>query len=503
MQDETDSFEGAFDNDEPQVAVVPPAVPGYPTASAMPPELETFVARRHEPPDALPVKGQLQDNDLSLFGKTNYTRGYSPVRYVFGIKRKDRRRHLYVIGKSGVGKTKLLEQLIRADIHFGFGVGVIDPHGDLINAMLEFVPENRIQDVVVIDPADRDFPISFNPIAGVAEEDKHMVTDSIIEIFKKQFASDWSPRIEHLLRFSTLAMIDYPKGTLNGMVSLLSSGPYRSKVIEHIKDHVVRRFWAIEFPEWSQRYDAEAVSPLLNKLGQLLADPLMRNIFGQQENKVDLYDIMQKKKILLVNLSKGRVGDEKSAFFGAVLVTKLYQASMQRIRLPEKDRLPFYLYVDEFQNIATRTFENILAEARKFGFCLTVANQNLSQLSPSLRSSLFGNVASIIVFQISAEDAAIMEMEMKPVFEMQDMINLSEREIYVKMTIDGRRWDPFSAEVLPVTEPRHTSFAEQIMKQSREKYAAARELVEKQLEGGSDEEKKQEAVKISVDDIIV
>ena len=499
---EEDNFEGAFGDEDLQAA---PSVPAYPTsASALPPELETFVARRHEPPDALPIKGQLPDQDLSLFGRTNYTRGYSPVRYVFGVKRRDRRRHLYVIGKSGVGKTKLLEQLIRADIFYGHGVGVIDPHGDLINAILEFVPENRINDCVVIDPADRDFPISFNPIANVAEEDKHMVTDSIIEIFKKQFASDWSPRIEHLLRFATLAMIDYPKGTLNGMVSLLSSGPYRSKVIEHIKDPVVRRFWAIEFPEWSQRYDAEAVSPLLNKLGQLLADPLMRNIFGQSESKIDLYDILKKKQIMLVNLSKGRIGDEKSAFFGAVLITKLYQASMQRIRLPEKERIPYYLYVDEFQNIATKTFENILAEARKFGLNLTVANQNLSQLSPSLRSSLFGNVASVIVFQISAEDAAIMEMEMKPVFEMQDMINLSEREIYVKMTIDGRRWDPFSAEVLPVNEPRHASFLDKIMDQTRQKYAAARETVEKQLEGGDlAEQKKAEAPKISMDDIIV
>lgn len=495
MPQDHDDYSGAFSSVEPQ-----PQMPSPPQAA----EFEAFVARRHEPPETLPMRGAVPDTDISLFGQTNYSRGYASARYIFGIKRKDRRRHLYVIGKSGVGKTKLLEQLIRADIHYGHGVGVIDPHGDLINAILDFIPENRINEVVVIDPADRDFPISFNPIANVAEEDKHMVTDSIIEIFKKQFASDWSPRIEHLLRFSTLAMIDYPKGTLSGMVSLLSSGPYRSKVIEHIKDPVVRRFWAIEFPEWSQRYDAEAVSPLLNKLGQLLADPLMRNIFGQSESKIDLYDILKRKQILLVNLSKGRIGDEKSAFFGAVLITKLYQASMQRIRLPEKDRIPYYLYVDEFQNIATRTFENILAEARKFGLNLTVANQNLSQLSPSLRSSLFGNVASIIVFQISAEDAAIMEMEMKPVFEVQDMINLSEREVYVKMTIDGRRWDPFSADVLPVNAPKHVPLTSKIVMQSREKYACKREEVELQLEGGSvEEQKKAEAPKISMDEIIV
>jgi len=464
-------------------------------------ELETFVARRHEPPDTLPAKDDIDPKDLSLFGRSNYSSGFSNKRYIFGIKRRDRQRHMYVIGKSGVGKTKLLEHFIRADIFYGHGLGVIDPHGDLIQDILDFLPEDRIKDVVLIDPSDREFPISFNPIANVSDEDKHMVTDAIIEIFKKQFASDWTPRIEHLLRFSTLAMIDYPNGTFNGMVSLLSSGPYRGKVIEHIKDSVVRRFWAIEFPEWSQRYDAEAVSPLLNKLGQLLADPLMRNIFGQQENKIDFFDIMQNKKIFLVNLAKGRIGDDKSAFFGAVLITKIYQASMQRIRLATNERTPFYFYVDEFQNIATKTFENMLAESRKFGIAVTVANQNLSQLTPSLRSTLFGNIGSMIVFQISAEDAAIMELEMRPVFEVSDMINLAEREIYVKMTIDGKRWDPFSADVLTVTAPKHPSFMNKIVEYTRDKFARIKAEVEKEIERGDMKEEKVE--KIDESEVIV
>jgi len=451
------------------------------------PELETFVARRHEPPDTLPTKDDTRAEDISLFGRTNFSSGFSSTRYIFGLKRRDRMRHMYVIGKSGVGKTKMLEHFIRADIHFEHGLGVIDPHGDLIQDILDFLPEDRLDDVVLIDPSDRDFPISFNPIANVPEEDKHMITDGIIEIFKKQFSSDWTPRIEHLLRFSTLAMIDYPKGTLNGMVSLLSSGPYRGKVIEHVKDPVVRRFWAIEFPEWSQRYDAEAVSPLLNKLGQLLADPLMRNIFGQQDNKIDFFDVMQNEKIFLVNLSKGRIGDEKSAFFGAVIITKIYQAAMQRIRLPSNERTPFYFYVDEFQNIATKTFENILAEARKFAIALCVANQNLSQLTPSLRSTLFGNVANIIVFQIGAEDAAIMEREMSPIFGVSDMINLAEREIYVKMTIDGKRWDPFSADVLTVTAPKHPSYAVKIIDQVRDSYARPKDEVEKEVTDSGEE----------------
>ncbi|HBD05699.1 TPA: hypothetical protein DCZ32_04545 [Candidatus Uhrbacteria bacterium] len=474
------------------------------------PEMETYVARRHEPPDVLPVHDEVKPEDVSIFGKSNYSSvGYTSKRLIFGIKRKDRKRHLYIIGKSGVGKTKLLELLIRPDIHFDHGVCVIDPHGDLINTILDFIPENRINDVIVIDPSDKEFPISFNPIAGVSDADKHMVTDSIIEIFKKQFGNDWTPRVEHLLRFATLAMIDYPQGSFNGMVALLASGPFRSKVIEHIKDDVVRRFWAIEFPEWSQRYDAEAVSPLLNKFGQLLSDPLLRNIFGQTENKIDFFDIMKEKKIVLVNLAKGRIGDEKSAFFGATLITKIFQGSMKRINMPESERHSFYLYVDEFQNIATKTFENILAEARKFGIALTVANQNLSQLSMSLRSALFGNVASIVVFQISAEDAAIMEQEMKPVFEVQDMINLSEREIYVKMTIDGRRWDPFSADVLTLTSPKHESYGSRIIKQSREKYASPKGIVEAEIEKiqrealGIPAKGEKEEQKVESDDMVV
>ncbi|PJA46880.1 hypothetical protein CO172_03440 [Candidatus Uhrbacteria bacterium CG_4_9_14_3_um_filter_36_7] len=472
-------------------------------------EGENIVARRHEAPDVLPTNEKSPPEDVSLFGRTNYSSGYGSKRWIFGIKRKDRLRHLYVIGKSGVGKTKLLELLIRADVFFGYGTCVIDPHGDLIQSILEFVPEERLDDIAVINPSDRNFPIAFNPIANVAEEDRFPVTNEMIEIFKKQFSSDWSPRIEHLLRFTTLAMIDYPNGTINGMVSLLSSGPFRGKVIEHIKDSVVRRFWAIEFPEWSQRYDAEAVSPLLNKLGQLLADPLMRNIFGQQTNKIDFFKFMQEKKVVLVNLAKGPLGDDVSAFFGAILITKIKQSAMKRVALPASERFPFYLYVDEFQNIATKTFENLLAEARKFGIALTMANQNLSQIDAALKASLFGNVASLITFQISSDDALILQNELAPIFEFHDVINLAAREIYVKMTIDGKRYDPFSAEVLTVTDPKHEIYADRIIENSRKMYATTREEVECMLEEGDDgrsgrsSDKKEEVPQVSADEIIV
>lgn len=463
---------------------------------------DQIVARRHEPPAALPTKDNTEPAEISLFGRTNFSQGISVKRYVFGIKRKDRSRHMYVIGKSGVGKTKLLELLIRSDVFFGHGLCVIDPHGDLIQSLMEFVPTERLEDVILINPGDREFPISFNPISNVAEEDRFPVTNELIEIFKKQFGSDWSPRVEHLLRMTTLAMIDYPGGTINGMVSLLSSGRFRSKVIEYIKDSVVRRFWAIEFPEWSQRYDAEAVSPLLNKLGQLLADPLMRNIFGQKDNKIDFYKFMQERKIVLVNLSKGLLGDDVSAFFGATLITKIKQSSMKRINLPQHLRQPFYLYVDEFQNIATKTFENLLAEARKFGIAVTVANQNLCQLETSLKASLFGNVASIITFQIGADDAKILKDELAPIFDMHDIINLGAREIYVKMTIDGKRFDPFSADVLEVMSSKHEPLTEKIIQISRQKFAKTKIEVSTELEKG-DQEINAPAVKVEENEIVV
>lgn len=463
---------------------------------------DQIVARRHEPPAALPTKDNTEAAEISLFGRTNFSQGISVKRYVFGIKRKDRTRHLYVIGKSGVGKTKLLELLIRSDVFFNHGLCVIDPHGDLIQSVMEFVPAERVDDVILINPSDREFPISFNPIANVAEEDRFPVTNELIEIFKKQFGSDWSPRIEHLLRMTTLAMIDFPGGTINGMVSLLSSGRFRSRVIEYIKDSVVRRFWAIEFPEWSQRYDAEAVSPLLNKLGQLLADPLMRNIFGQKDNKIDFYRFMQERKIVLVNLSKGLLGDDVSAFFGATLITKVKQSSMKRINLPEHLRQRFYLYVDEFQNIATKTFENLLSESRKFGIAVTVANQNLCQLETSLKASLFGNVASIITFQIGANDAKILKDELAPIFDTHDIINLGAREIYVKMTIDGKRFDPFSADVLEVTSPKHEPMTEKIIQLSRQKFTKTKAEVSAELEKG-DQEINAQAVKVEEDEIVV
>ncbi len=434
------------------------------------------------PPPELPVYGKDDPKDISYFGRTNYVAALEEKKFIFGIKRVDRRRHLYIIGKSGVGKTKLLELMIRQDVAYGHGLCLIDPHGDIIEATLEFVPEDRIEDVVLIDPTDFKYPSSFNPLANVDPNFKHQLTQGLIEVLEKQFGANWTPRLEHVFRFTTLALLDYPHATMRGMISMLTDRNYRQKVVEYITDDMVKRFWAIEFADWSEKFDTDAIIPLVNKLGQFLSDPMLRNIFGQKENKIDLESLINQKKIILINLSKGRLGEENSSFFGAMFLTKIKQAGMARATMPEKDRHDFYLYVDEFQNIVTETFENILSEARKYGLCLTVAHQYVGQLIPRVQAAVLGNVGSIVIFRVGGEDAVKLKPEMAPVFEVKDMINLGVREFFIKMTIDGESYDPFSAETLKIMPPPHRSFKEEILAASRRKYAIPADSAKKLIQ---------------------
>lgn len=433
------------------------------------------------PPPDLPTYGKVDPSEVSFIGRTNYVAALEEKRFIFGIKRKDRRRHLYVIGKSGVGKSKLLELLIRQDIAQGHGLCLIDPHGDVIEATLDFIPENRVQDVVIIDPSDHAHPVSFNPLANVDPMFKHQLTQGLIEVMEKQFGANWTPRLEHVFRFTVLALLDYPHATMRGMISMLTDRNYRQKVVEYIEDDMVKRFWAIEFADWSEKFDTDAIIPLVNKLGQFLSDPMLRNIFGQKENKVNLEELIQQKKIILINLSKGRLGDENSSFFGSMFITKIKQAGMARAALPESERHDFYLYVDEFQNLVTETFENILSEARKYGLALTVAHQYMGQLLPRVQAAVLGNVGSIVIFRVGGDDAVTLKPEMAPIFDIKDMINLGMREFYIKMTIDGESYDPFSAETLAVLPAPHRSFKPEILEQSRAKYAipadAAKRLI--------------------------
>lgn len=283
-----------------------------------------------------------------FFGRTNYVAALEEKKYVFGIKRIDRHRHMYMVGKSGVGKSKFLELLIRQDIAYGKGICIFDPHGELIDDILPFIPENRIDDVCIIDPSDIQYPASFNPLANVDSSFKQQLTQGLIEVLEKQFGANWTPRLEHVFRFTVLALLDYPHATMRGMISMLTDRNYRQKVIEYIEDDMVKRFWAIEFADWSEKFDTDAIIPLVNKLGQFLSDPMLRNIFGQKENKIDLEDLMNNEKIILINLSKGRLGEENSSFFGSMFLTKIKQAGMARARIPTKERKDSYVYADEF-----------------------------------------------------------------------------------------------------------------------------------------------------------
>lgn len=445
----------------------------------MPKANKVQIIKYAPPPPELPILGVVDPKDVSFIGRTNYVAALEEKKYIFGIKRVDRRRHLYIVGKSGVGKSKLLELLIRQDIAAGKGVCLIDPHGDVIEEILHFIPRERIEDVVIIDPSDIEYPPSFNPLANVDPAFKHQLTQGLIEVMEKQFGANWTPRLEHVFRFTTLALLDYPHATMRGMISMLTDRNYRQKVVEYIGDDMVKRFWAIEFADWSEKFDTDAIIPLVNKLGQFLSDPMLRNIFGQKENKIHLEEIMNKQKILLINLSKGRIGEENSSFFGSMFITKIKQAGMARASIPEKDRLDFYLYVDEFHNLVTETFENMMSEARKYGICLTVAHQYVGQLIPRVQAAVLGNTGSIIVFRVGGEDALKLEPEMAPLFKARDMINLGKQEFYIKLMIDGESYDPFSAETLRVLPPTHRSYKKEIVEASRRKYSISADAAKK------------------------
>ncbi|MEI6580880.1 MAG: DUF87 domain-containing protein [bacterium] len=431
------------------------------------------------PPPELPVFGKINPEEVSFIGRTNYVAALEEKKFIFGIKRIDRRRHLYIIGKSGTGKTKLMELFLRQDIIYNHGLCLIDPHSDFIDAMLDFIPKERIEDVCIIDPTDLDFPASFNPLANVDPAFKFQLTQGLIEVFQKQFGANWTPRLEHVFRFTCLALLDYPHATMRGMISMLTDRNYRQKVVEYITDDMVKRFFAIEFADWSEKFDTDAIIPLVNKLGQFLSDPLLRNIFGQKENKIDISKLMNEEKIILINLSKGRLGEENSSFLGSIFLTKIKQAGMERAAIPEKDRKDFYLYVDEFQNVVTQTFENILSEARKYALNLTIAHQYVGQIIPRVHQAVLGNCGSVISFRIGGEDAVKMKPEFAPIFEVKDLINLAVGEIYVKMTIDGESYDPFSAETLRVLPPTHPSYREEIIAASRRKYSIPKDSAAK------------------------
>ena len=439
------------------------------------PNIVHVLSKREAPPTSLPTSGA--DKTISFFGQTNF-RGQ---RVRFGIKRADRRRHLYVVGKSGSGKSKLLELLVRADIEQGHGVGVLDPHGDLVDNILRMIPKERVKDVVVFDPSDLLFPASFNPLEQVPEALKMRVTIGFIEIFKKLFGTNWSPRLEHVLRYTTLALLDTPGTTVLSILKMLSDKNYRQMIVRNIQDNVVKNFWVNEFAGWSEKFDNEAITPLLNKVGQFVATNMIRNIVGQPQNLFDFRKFMDSRKILLLKVSKGILGEENASLLGAIVVTKIYQAAMSRADTPEDQRVDFYFYVDEFQNFATDTFGEILSEARKYRLNLTVANQFLGQLEGHIRKTVFGNVGSMVSFRLGGEDAGLMAQEFNPRFTERDIINLGVREFCLKMSIDGQIKEAFSGQTLTLNFPEE-NYTQECIENSRKSYARPVEEVKKILQ---------------------
>ncbi len=427
------------------------------------PNLIHVLSRRCEPPADLPVVKN--DKDISFFGLTNFHGKKIP----FGIRRSDRRRHLYTVGKSGSGKSKLLELLIQNDIENGKGVGVLDPHGDLVDNILKAIPKDRIKDVVIFDPSDLNFPICFNPLSEVPPELKIRVTIGFIEIFKKLFGANWTPRLEHVLRYTTLALLDSPGTTILSILKMLTDKNYRQSIVRNIQDNVVKNFWVNEFAGWSEKFDNEAITPLLNKVGQFVSTNMIRNIVGQPENKIDFREIMDNQKIMLMKVSKGILGEENAALMGSLAITKIYQAAMSRADTLEENRIDFYFYVDEFQNFATDTFDEILSEARKYRLNLTLAHQFLGQLSPKIRTTVFGNVGSLVTFRVGGEDAKILEGEYNPRVKERDIINLGVRDFYCKMSVNGELREAFSGRSMDVNFPKN-NYTQDCVEFSRENY---------------------------------
>lgn len=430
-------------------------------------------AQTAEPPANLPVVTPEYNLDISPIAATNF-RGHNTM---FGLPRIDRGRHLYIIGQTGVGKSGMLELLTISDIYSPYGFAVIDPHGDYAQSVLRRIPAERAEDVIYLNPADTDFPIAFNPMEVLDPKLKTHTVSELIGVLKRMFES-WGPRLEYILRYSLLALLDYPDATMLDITRILTDKKFRVDVLKFVEDPVVRNFWVVEFASWNDKFQAEAVAPVLNKVGAFTANPLVRNIIGQPKSSFNIRQIMDQHKILIVNLSRGLVGEDNAALLGALLVTKIQLGAMSRADVAASERTPFYLYVDEFQNFATDSFATILSEARKYGLNLTVANQYIAQMSQEVRDAVFGNVGSIVAFRMGADDARNMMRYFEPKFEEYDLVHMHNRHFVISMTIEGEKVPAFSA--ISLNLPTSTfDYSTQIIERSRHLYAVSKEYVER------------------------
>ncbi|HOG14987.1 MAG TPA: type IV secretion system DNA-binding domain-containing protein [Candidatus Absconditabacterales bacterium] len=406
--------------------------------------------------------------EANIVGISDYRSITVPV----GIYDEDRLRHMYVIGKTGTGKSKFLLNLMINDIQQGKGIGIIDPHGDSIEEVMTYIPSHRQKDVIIFDPTDIDYPFCMNPLDVNPDESKQVLAKGFIDIFKKFFGANWNSKLEHVLRMIFLALLDKKGSTLFDIIRALTDKDFRYDMIESIQDDVVRNFWTNEFAGRSQQFNTEAIMPILNKVGQLLSIDMLKNIFASSENKLDLRKIMDEQKILLVKLPKGQLQEDIMGFLGAMFVTKLFQTAMGRQSLGKNERKPFFLYVDEFQNFTTDTFSEILSEARKYGLSLIVAHQFIKQIPSNISDALFGNVGTLISFRVSSEDAEYIKQHFQPFLSGYDLANLNMREFYCKLLVQGQVKDPFSLKACWTPDVDiNRNLVDELYRWSRKQYA--------------------------------
>jgi hypothetical protein len=418
----------------------------------------------------------MNDEPHIIIGEQEVWGGLRP----FGISAEDQRQHIYVIGKTGTGKTTLLRNLIIQHIALGHGVGVIDPHGDLAEDLLHHIPPKRADHLVYFNPGDLEYPVGLNVLANVAPDDRHLVASGIVSAFKGIWRDSWGPRLEYILYNAVSALLDCRNATLLGVNRILTDPNYRAKVVRQIKDPFIRAFWADEFEGYDERFRREAIAPIQNKLGQFLLNPVVRNILGQVRSKVSIPFVMDNQRLFIANLSKGKLGHEKANLLGSLLTTQFQLAAMARSNRPEHERRDFYLFIDEFQNFSTDAFASILAEARKYRSCLILSHQYVDQLAMPVRQAVFGNVGTLISFRVGYTDAEVLEKEFGNIFPATSIADLNRYEAVVKLLKDGTNPTPFKATMLPpmgsgVGRPNR------LIARSRERFAMRRKIIETKL----------------------
>lgn len=421
-----------------------------------------------EPPENLPTPLNMTDEDkkgVNFFAATEFKNQST----IFGIKDEDRRKHVYIMGKTGAGKSTLIANMAIDDIRKGRGIGIIDPHGDLCETILDYIPKRRLNDVVYLEPFDTERPFSLNVLEIKNKQHKDLIASGIVSIFSKIYADSWGPRLEYILRNTIFSLLEIPNATLIDALRILSEKEYRNKVVPQITDPVIRNFWENEFDKMTDKLRVEAISPIQNKVGQFVSSKMIRNIIGSPRSTIDLEEIMNGGKILLLNLSQGKLGEDNAALLGAMIITQIQLSAMNRAFMKEEDRKDFFLYVDEFQNFATSSFIKILSEARKYRLAITLANQYIDQLDVTIQKSIFGNAGTLVSFVTGAGDAALLQQEYAGLYTQNDLVSLGKHEIVLKLSIDGMSSMPFPAKTLPLPNLKNDN-REAIVRLSKERY---------------------------------